>query len=64
MRKSVSRIGSAVLELLLPSAQAQACTQPWCENNSTGTKHRCCHQCPNGTLCGSWLSGRCQTGSC
>jgi hypothetical protein len=54
-----------MLELLLPSAAAQACTTPYCQNNSTKTKHRCCMNCSGGVVsCGSWTSGACTSTSC
>jgi hypothetical protein len=65
MRQSIGRAGSAILELFLPSARAQACNPSYCQNNSTGTRHRCCHFCPGiGTVCTSWLSGSCATHTC
>jgi len=65
MGKSFGRLSSAMLELLLPSAAAQACTTPYCQNNSTKTKHRCCMNCSGGVVsCGSWTSGACKSTSC
>jgi hypothetical protein len=59
--QSIGRLSSAILEKLLPSATAHAgCDAPYCQVNSTKTKHRCCHFCsPGGTLCGSWINGSC-----
>jgi hypothetical protein len=64
MRKSLGRLSSAALELLLPSARAQACTTRYCVNNSTKTKHKCCATCIGGQVCGSWVSGHCLSTSC
>lgn len=63
MRQSIGKMGSAILELLLPSARAAACTPSWCQ--TSGSRHRCCHTCPGiGTVCTSWFSGTCATHTC
>ena len=64
MLRVVGRIGSAVLDTLLPSKSAQACTDCFCENNAAKTKHRCCKFCPSGKVCGTWQSGKCNSSSC
>jgi hypothetical protein len=59
MRQSIGRTGSRILELLLPSARAQACTTGYCV--VSGSRHRCCKFCPGtGTVCLPWVPG----GSC
>jgi hypothetical protein len=59
MRQSIGRTGSRILELLLPSTRAQACTAGYCV--VSGSRHRCCKFCPGtGTVCLPWVSG----GSC
>jgi hypothetical protein len=56
MLRSVGRISSAIMEKLLPQAQAQACTDSWCETSSKGK--RCCKLCTGGTkACTSWTYG-------
>jgi hypothetical protein len=63
MRKSIGRMSSALLETLLPSARAYACTPPYCQ--TSGTKHRCCQNCSGGVVsCGSYTSGKCTSSSC
>jgi hypothetical protein len=63
MRQSIGKMGSAILELLLPSTRAVACTPAWCETK--GSRHRCCHTCPGiGTVCTSYVSGTCKTHTC
>ena len=58
MSRSIGRLGSAVLELLLPSARAQACTDSYCEQSSG--RRRCCKTCPGGVIaCTPWTSGSC-----
>lgn len=63
MLRGIGRAGSAVLEALLPTARAQACTDSWCEHKK-GRGHRCCKLCPpNGNkVCTPW-SGK-GTGGC
>ncbi len=56
MMRSIGRVGSAVLDALLPQAKAQACTTGWCERNSAG-RRRCCKQCTGGKVCTAWGSG-------
>ncbi len=55
MRKAIGRVGTAIIEVLLPSAQAQACTDGWCETSSKG--NRCCKQCPGGKVCTAYGYG-------
>ncbi|HEU5470941.1 MAG TPA: hypothetical protein VFV67_09840 [Actinophytocola sp.] len=56
MLRSVGRVGSAILEKLLPQAQARACTDGWCETSSKGK--RCCKLCTGGTkVCTAWTYG-------
>ncbi len=63
MRKSIGRFGSAALELLLPSARAEACTSAWCQ--ASGGKRRCCKLCPGGeTVCTPYVSGSCTDTIC
>jgi hypothetical protein len=58
MKESIGRMSSAILELLLPSARAHACTDYWCQQS--GGKHRLCHICISGQIqCGAWQSGGC-----
>ncbi|MGI8666036.1 MAG: hypothetical protein ACR2N4_08395, partial [Jatrophihabitans sp.] len=58
MRKMIGQWGSSVLEVLLPSARAQACTPPYCQQS--GSRVRCCQQCSGGVVtCGSWTTGTC-----
>ncbi len=56
MRQSIGRVGTTILERLLPSAKARACTTGWCEKSSSKGK-RCCKQCPGGKVCTSWGFG-------
>lgn len=64
MRQSMSRMGSAILELILPSAQAHAaCTPSWCETK--GSRHRCCKNCSGiGKVCTPYGPGTCKTHTC
>ncbi|HJQ00786.1 MAG TPA: hypothetical protein VJ851_04240 [Jatrophihabitans sp.] len=63
MSRSINRLGSAVLELLLPSARAQACTLSYCEQS--GTRRRCCKNCPGGVIaCLPWQTGSCKNYNC
>ncbi len=63
MRKSIGRIASTVLEVLLPSARGYACTPPYCQ--SSGGRYRCCQNCSGGVVtCGSWYAGSCASGPC
>ncbi|HJQ00785.1 MAG TPA: hypothetical protein VJ851_04235 [Jatrophihabitans sp.] len=62
MSRSIGRLGSAVLELLLPSARAQACTPTYCEHS--GTRRRCCKGCPSGVVCTPWVTGSCSGYHC
>jgi hypothetical protein len=55
MLRSVGRIGSAILEMMLPDAPARACTDGWCETSSQG--RRCCKQCTGGKVCTGWGFG-------
>ena len=56
------RIGSSLIEALLPSAQAQACTEAFCEHQD-GKGHRCCKICTGGAkVCGPWSGAG--TGGC
>ena len=57
MGKSIGRLTSRMLETLLPSASADACTSSWCQQN--GSKRRCCKQCPDGTVCTPYVTGQC-----
>jgi hypothetical protein len=56
MRRSIGRFGSAVIEFLLPQSRATACTDGWCERNSSG-QGRCCKQCTGGKVCTYWGFG-------
>lgn len=61
MRKSIGRMGGAILSAILPEAKAQACTEGWCETCNR-THHRCCKLCPGGkvcTYCGYGCPGGC-----
>jgi len=49
-------LGRKVLEILIPQAEAHACTDGWCERNSSGSG-RCCKQCVGGKVCTSWGFG-------
>lgn len=63
MRGSIGRFGTAVLEVLLPSARAEACTTGYCQQS--GTRRRCCKYCPGtGTVCLPWQSGSCSGVTC
>jgi hypothetical protein len=63
MRKSIGRLSSSVIEALLPSAKADACTDSWCQ--TSGTKVRCCKICTSGTTtCQAWVTGNCTTHIC
>ncbi len=63
MRKSIGRISSAALELLLPSARAEACTSSWCQQS--GSKRRCCKSCPGGVIaCTPYITGKCTDTVC
>jgi len=63
MRTSLGRLSSAVLELLLPSARAQACTPAYCVEN--GSRHRCCINCSGGVVtCSGWTTGICKSNTC
>jgi hypothetical protein len=58
MKQSISRMGSAIVELLLPTARARACTDYWCQQS--GSRSRCCHICISGQVqCGAWRTGGC-----
>jgi hypothetical protein len=61
MRQSIGRAGSAILELLIPSAQAQACTAVFCQQN--GSRFRCCKFCPTLT-CTPYATGSCKNRTC
>lgn len=61
MRQSIGRVGSAILEVLIPSARAQACTAVFCQQN--GTRFRCCKFCPTLT-CTPYANGSCATHHC
>jgi hypothetical protein len=56
MARSIGRITSAVLNKLLPEAEAKACTPGFCERkNGNG---RCCKICTGGNkVCTSWSFG-------
>lgn len=56
MLKSLGRTASRVIEILIPKAEAQACTTGWCERNSAG-RRRCCKQCVGGKVCTYWGFG-------
>ena len=57
MLKSIGRAASAVVQLLIPEAEAQACTDAWCETSATKGK-RCCKLCPgNHVACTPWGTG-------
>jgi hypothetical protein len=57
MLRSIGRAAGAVIQLLIPGTEAQACTTGWCERNSAG-KGRCCKLCPGGTkVCTYWGYG-------
>jgi hypothetical protein len=56
MLRSIGRLGSVVVDALLPQARAQACTTGFCETSSKGK--RCCKICTGGTkVCTSWGFG-------
>jgi hypothetical protein len=56
MMRSMGRLGSALLDALLPQATAKACTDGWCETSAGGRK-RCCKQCVGGKVCTAWGYG-------
>jgi hypothetical protein len=57
MLKSIGRAAGAVIQLLIPEAEAQACTPGWCERNASG-QGRCCKICTGGTkVCTRWGFG-------
>jgi hypothetical protein len=62
MLRAIGRIGSTVLEALLPSTRAQACTASFCEHQD-GKGHRCCKFCVGGVkVCSAWSGAG--TGGC
>ena len=61
MLRAIGRLGSVVLDALLPQTSAQACTESFCEHQS-GKGHRCCKFCPSGKVCGPWSGAG--TGDC
>lgn len=64
MAKVVGRLGAAVLNALLPSVTAQACTLPWCESKAGGW-YRCCKLCTGGVkACLPWGHTNCNIYSC
>ncbi|MGI8666565.1 MAG: hypothetical protein ACR2N4_11120 [Jatrophihabitans sp.] len=63
MTKTFGKVGSAVLEALLPSARGQACTDSYCQQS--GSRRRCCKVCPGGVVaCTPWVSGSCAGVTC
>lgn len=56
MLKSLGRTASKIVEILIPQAEAHACTDGWCERNSAG-RRRCCKQCTGGKVCTAWGYG-------
>lgn len=61
MRQPIGRLGSAILELLVPSVRAQACTAAFCQQSNG--RWRCCKYCPNLT-CTPYQSGSCAGRTC
>jgi len=62
MLRRIGKLGTSVVEALIPSARAQACTPGFCEHQS-GKGHRCCKICTGGQkICGSWSGAG--TGGC
>jgi hypothetical protein len=53
MRRGFGRVGSALLNALLPQTRAQACTDSFCEHRA-GKGHRCCMICTSGKVCSPW----------
>ncbi len=52
--RTFRRIGSSIMETLLPTARAQACTPGYCDH----AKNRCCKMCTGGVkICASRGSG-------
>ncbi len=50
----IRRLGSSIMETLLPTARAQACTPPYCDH----TNNRCCKMCTGGVkMCAPKNSG-------
>ena len=56
MLRSLGRAASAVVDALLPQAEAKACTDGWCETASNG-QSRCCKQCNGVKVCTYWGYG-------
>ncbi len=56
MRRAIGRVGSAIIDILLPDVKAEACTDGWCERNASG-QGRCCKQCIGGKVCTYWGYG-------
>jgi len=57
MLKSIGRVASAAIQFLIPEAEAQACTDGFCETSAGGRK-RCCKICVGGNkVCTAWGFG-------
>jgi hypothetical protein len=68
--KTIGRLGTAALRVLLPTAEASACTDSWTETRyycSPGAQDwrckqtRTCRQCTSGKVCSSWSAPHCFT---
>ncbi|HZM83505.1 MAG TPA: hypothetical protein VFC19_47930 [Candidatus Limnocylindrales bacterium] len=65
MLRRIGKVGSAVIDALLPGTKAEACTVPWCEKRDGRNQHRCCKICTGGIkICTSWTSGGCGGVNC
>ena len=57
MRKSIGRLGTSILNTLLPQTEAKACTDGFCETSSSKGK-RCCKLCTGSVkVCTAWGYG-------
>ena len=62
MLRRIGKLGTSLVEALIPSARAQACTPGFCEHQD-GKGHRCCKICTGGVkICGPWSGAG--TGGC
>jgi hypothetical protein len=66
MIRTMGTLSASLLEKLLPSAQAQACTSYYCETSTTSAHYRCCRICSGGVKsCTGWYVShyctRCRT---
>jgi hypothetical protein len=67
MLRTIGKVGSAVIDALLPGTRAEACTPPFCEGRTHNgvRQHRCCMLCTgNVKSCGGWTTGACTSSSC